>query len=259
MGSHLRDLPHPLNLFEFVTGSHHYHLGLRPCADEELGSSMDRLLDVHLPRLRPAGRVLDVGCGMGGAVALFAARGFRAVGIDPCAGAVRYSRAVLPEGAEVELSQARLEDFEGAPVDAVFLTEVLQHFRDLDRVLARCRALLAPGGAVVVNDPVLHEPVSRERVPYHPAGALVAAAERFGFDIERDDDLTPDVVETLPRMRGEIERRRGELSAFFAARPRVDEEIDELLSHLAHFERGFADGYVSYRATVLRRPEQLRA
>src|SRR5512145_1008403 len=84
-------LPHPLHLFEFLTRSGHYHMGLAPAEGEPLSRAMDRLISVCLARLAPGSRVLDVGSGLGGTVTLLAQAGFRAVGVDPDWRAVAYA------------------------------------------------------------------------------------------------------------------------------------------------------------------------
>ena len=117
-------------------------MGFAPAEGELLSHAMDRLLSDCFRELRPGGRVLDVGAGLGGTVALLARAGFRAVGVDPDPRAVSYARARAPAGAELRCGL--LSDVADGPFDALFLTEVLQHYRELDPLLARCRALLAP-------------------------------------------------------------------------------------------------------------------
>ena len=254
----LDGLPHPQNLFEFVTGSGHYHLGLVESPDDTAAAAADRLLLRAFPQLPSGGRILDVGAGLGGALGLLEGAGFRPLGLEPDAALVDYARSRL--GPEARLLPRRLEDLVELEedLDGLLLTEVLQHFRDLDALLSRCRDLLRPGGVVVVHDPELHERVRWEQVPYHPADALAAAARRAGFDPVERVDLSPQVAPSLPLLREAVARARIPLLQRFAGRPAIAAEVDELLAQLAHLEAGFAQGHLSYRRTVLRRPPDPR-
>lgn len=101
--------------------------------------------------LRPAGgRLLDVGCGNGIFLELFLGRlGWDAMGVDPSPDAV----ARCGEKG-IRAIQATIETF-GDPdgFDVITLWEVLEHVFDPLAVLRRCRALVRPGGALVLTTP----------------------------------------------------------------------------------------------------------
>ncbi len=85
-------------------------------------------------------RVVEIGCGrFGGFVPALRAAGYEATGVDPSA----------PDG-----DWYVPRDFEqyGAPepADAIVACTSLHHVADLDDVLARIEAALAPGGALIV-------------------------------------------------------------------------------------------------------------
>lgn len=98
---------------------------------------------------RCAGTTLDVGCGPGRLTAALARSGVTALGIDVSPAAVRLARA---RGAE-----ARVQDvFAAMPDDRGWRHVLLADGNigiggDPARLLARCRELLAVGGAVVVE------------------------------------------------------------------------------------------------------------
>lgn len=248
----LHDLPHPQHLFEHLTGSHHYHLGLSPGEDESLSASMDRLISAHLGSLRPGGRVLDVGAGMGGALELLAARGFRAVGIEPDASVASYGRSLLAD--EVELCQCGLFEYEGGPFDGLLLTEVLQHFPDLGALLARCRDLMVPGGVALIQGPALNVDASWERVPYHRAGAVADAARSVGLVVEQTRDLTEEVTPSLSRLSRLLAEQMDEMADRFATRPRIEAEIEELVGQVARLEAALEQGELGFEFVVLSRP-----
>jgi SAM-dependent methyltransferase len=84
--------------------------------------------------------VLEVGCGtVGGFVPALLGDGYDAVGVDPEA----------PEGPDYR--RVELERYEpSTPVEGVVASLSLHHVADLDEVLDRLKALLAPGGVLVV-------------------------------------------------------------------------------------------------------------
>jgi ubiquinone/menaquinone biosynthesis C-methylase UbiE len=114
-----------------------------------------RLADLVL--LGPGGRVLDIGCGAGGAL-LPAARRVgptgEAVGIDLSEGMVARTREAA---AEAELDWVRAEvmdatslDFEDAHFDAVLCAFTLGSLADAGAALAEMRRVLRPTGTIGV-------------------------------------------------------------------------------------------------------------
>jgi len=107
--------------------------------------------------LGPGGRVLDVGCGAGGAL-LPAARRVgptgEAIGIDLAPGMVERTRAAAEEAG---LEQVRAEVMDGAALafederfDAVLAAFTLSAIRDAERALAEWRRVLRPTGTLGV-------------------------------------------------------------------------------------------------------------
>jgi SAM-dependent methyltransferase len=92
----------------------------------------------HLPAA-PA-RVVEIGCGpLGGFVPMLESAGYQATGIDPEA----------PAGSSYR--QVEFESYEApGPVDAVVASASLHHVADLAVVLDQVKALLVPGGRLVI-------------------------------------------------------------------------------------------------------------
>jgi SAM-dependent methyltransferase len=119
-------------------------------------------------RLPPA-RVLEVGCGHGGFVALLRLAGFEAAGLELSPWVVRFARETF----DVPVLQGPLEDqaLEPGSLDMIALMDVVEHLRDPGATLARCLTLLKPDGIMLVQ------------TPCYPAGAahetLAARRDRF--------------------------------------------------------------------------------
>ena len=112
----------------------------------------------QLVLLGPGGRVLDVGCGAGGALLPAAHRvgpTGQAVGIDIAPGMVERTRAAAAaeglEQVEAEVMDgAALEGFEDARFDAVLSAFTLSAMPDVERALAEWRRVLTPTGTLGV-------------------------------------------------------------------------------------------------------------
>ncbi|MDR2076985.1 MAG: methyltransferase domain-containing protein, partial [Desulfovibrio sp.] len=128
-----------------LTGS-----ALRPGGLELTGAALAKL------PLAPGSALLDVGCGPGETLALFARSGHRAYGLDPSRAFVRQAAA------RGRVLRARAEDLPLTPavMDAVFCECVLSLTADKRAALAEMRRVLIPGGFLVLAD--IH---SREAVP----------------------------------------------------------------------------------------------
>jgi SAM-dependent methyltransferase len=92
----------------------------------------------HLPA--PPSRVLEIGCGpVGGFVPALLESGYAALGVDPAA----------PDGDSYRQVPFEEHDDSGH-LDAVVACTSLHHVDDLDEVVRRIAARLAPGGAAIV-------------------------------------------------------------------------------------------------------------
>ncbi len=101
-------------------------------------------------RLPPA-RVLEVGCGHGGFVALMRLAGFEATGLELSPWIVRFARETF----DVPMLQGPVESqaLEPGSLDMVVLMDVMEHLRDPLTAVARCLALLKPDGIVLIQTP----------------------------------------------------------------------------------------------------------
>jgi len=99
---------------------------------------------------RLAGKTaLDVGCGGGYLTEEIARLGFAATGVDPSEPSLRAASAHAgDQGLGIRYVRGAGEDlpFETGAFDAVFCCDVLEHVRDLDRVVSEIARVLKPGG-----------------------------------------------------------------------------------------------------------------
>ncbi|HTL69723.1 MAG TPA: class I SAM-dependent methyltransferase [Candidatus Eisenbacteria bacterium] len=107
-----------------------------------------RLLEA-VRRLRPNGRLLDVGAASGALVEQAAGLGYEAEGVEPS----RWLREkAAARGLRVHLGTLPHPDARG-PFDVVTLVDVLEHIPRPIAVLEEIRRVLAPGGLVAVATP----------------------------------------------------------------------------------------------------------
>ncbi len=113
-----------------------------------------------------ARRVVEIGCGAGEILVTLGRRGFGGVGYDPASEAREHARARL---AAAKSPFSVVDDWPTGAFDAVLLLEVLGYLDDPMDVLKRCRALVRPGGHIVLS-------YARVGAGYDP---LVVAGMRF--------------------------------------------------------------------------------
>jgi 2-polyprenyl-3-methyl-5-hydroxy-6-metoxy-1,4-benzoquinol methylase len=99
--------------------------------------------------LRPSGRVLDIGCGMGGMLIPFTFEDCTVVGID-------YGADYAAHGQRLGLD-VRIGGFEKIsaekPFDLIMMSHVLEHVADPVDFLRRAAGHLAPGGVCYIEVP----------------------------------------------------------------------------------------------------------
>jgi SAM-dependent methyltransferase len=111
--------------------------------------------------LLPAGRVLDLGCGVGHSFDLLAPRATVGLDIDPA--------ALAGQGRETVTGDMRQLPFADAAFASVLSVQSLEHVPDPEQVLAEARRVLEPGGAAVFVTPnrLTFGPPDEVIDPYH--------------------------------------------------------------------------------------------
>ena len=100
---------------------------------------------------RPPARVLEIGAGHGGFLALLAAAGFDSIGIELSPWVVDYATRT----SNVRMLRGPLEDqpFEPGTFDLIVAFDVLEHLPDPLGTIALCAKLLQPDGLLILQTP----------------------------------------------------------------------------------------------------------
>ena len=134
---------------------------------EDSASSHGRIL--QWMQMRPASRVLDLGCSDGTLGARLAEMGHTVVGVDQQEH--KGVRERLIDFFEADLEQG-IPDGVGGDFDVVIAADVLEHVRAPEKVLDDVRTVLRPGGSVITSVPNFGHWYPRARV----------ALGRFDYD-----------------------------------------------------------------------------
>lgn len=110
----------------------------------------ERWLDA-IERIRPPGRLLDIGCGTGLFLAVARRRGWLGRGVDDCAQAAAHARGHF--GLEVRDGRFGELPEDGQRFDAITLWDVLEHAPDPLALLRAARRRLAAGGVLGLSLP----------------------------------------------------------------------------------------------------------
>lgn len=110
-------------------------------------------------RLRPEDRVLEIGCGAGGAVDLVAQRigADRVCAVDPSPTFVEMVRKRVP-GADIRAAGAEDVPFDDGGFTVVFSIASMHHWDDRAAGLATAVAKLTPGGRLLIAERLLNQP-----------------------------------------------------------------------------------------------------
>jgi len=104
----------------------------------------------HLRKGEGRQRVLDIGCGSGGAMVLLSKLGWETVGVEFDRKAADVGRA---KGLTIHDGDVADQHFDDSSFDAVVLSHVIEHLPEPGRTLAECHRILKPGGTLVMLTP----------------------------------------------------------------------------------------------------------
>lgn len=200
---------------------------------------------------------LDVGCGGGFLTEEIARMGFDATGVDPSERSIRAAADHAREsGLDIRYATGSGESlpFEDGSFGAVFCCDVLEHVRDLPKVISEISRVLRPGGVfcydtfnrtwasllTVIKISQAWKPWAFMPPNLHvwsmfiKPGEMKALLGQHGLDWKEHRGLMPDVP--IPRLLGYLRRRaRGEWTiAELAARVRMIESRITAVMYLGY-------------------------
>jgi SAM-dependent methyltransferase len=113
----------------------------------------NRFYAILVRRYRPvAGRVLEVGCGLGHLLG-FLSEWYEVFGVDINAWALSEARRNVPGGHFAVLSAEQLRPFLDGSFHVVIAKHVVEHLSDPDRAIAEMARVLVPGGMLLLATP----------------------------------------------------------------------------------------------------------
>jgi SAM-dependent methyltransferase len=169
-----------------------------------------RFPDIYVVRMffkeglqRERGRVLELGCGNGNNLLLFAEFGWEVTGVDCSSGALADASHNL-DGAGTLIGCDLTRDFpvpEAAIFDAILLPNVVYYLprRDFLRILRECRKRLRPGGLMFLSTRVKEDWRWGRGTEVEPGGFRLECREtgEFGLlNVFYDSDEVAELIRT---------------------------------------------------------------
>ncbi len=109
-----------------------------------------QLLDV-IGEFQPAGRLLDVGCGLGHLLKSALDRGYEAVGLDASPAAAEFARSAF--GIKPIVGFFPGYEFGSRSFDIVVMNHVLEHLPEVGPPLSEAKRILKPDGVLAIAAP----------------------------------------------------------------------------------------------------------
>ncbi len=184
-------------------------------------------------------RLVDLGCGAGGALALARDRGAQAIGVDrqPGQGQICGTLEHLPladASAEVALSEC-----------AICLAD------DLEQAVTECQRILVPGGRLALSDVVLEHRL--ENVPAPMAQALCLTGQRHPETLIKHLEATGFVVTSRRDHRDDLLAMRDEIAGkvdYEGLLGALGDRGQPLLAAIQEIEAAVEDGTLGYVSLV---------
>ncbi|MFO1326900.1 MAG: bifunctional class I SAM-dependent methyltransferase/GNAT family N-acetyltransferase [Rubrivivax sp.] len=238
----------PLNVYarllELQEGRVDYlHFGVFERPDEPVLAAQQRASDLLWQALPPAGRLLEVGIGLGTTLARLRREGWSPLGITP--EAAQIDVAQRRHGPGLPLQCVRLEDLGAAagPFDTLLFQESAQYVAPLEIFAAADRLLVEGPAHLVVMDEFALDRRDAEHWGLHHRGHFIALAQRCGWRLQQHTDLSLAVQPTLTYLIDGIRRWRARLLADLPVTP---VQMDELDAALHRVQGLYAQGLQGY-------------
>lgn len=250
----LRAVAFPLNVYaralELEEGQvHDLHYGLHETPDSPTAVAQRRSTELLWRHLPPPCRLLEVGLGFGTTLARLVAAGYNATGITPDRAQLACART--RHGESLPAVCARLEDFHDSPGgwDALLFQESAQYIDPLD-LLTRADELLAEHGEILILDEFALRRTAPGRENLHLLQHFLALAQRHGFAVVEQLDLSRQAAPTLDYLLRVVSRHAAALQRDLGVSA---ETLAALSAANVTYREKYADGRYGYFLLKLRR------
>ena len=140
--------------------------------------------------------ILDVGCGIGGNTLRLLEEGFKVEALSPD---TAQEKAFLAKG-KAPFHLSKFENFDVEQTyDLILMSESAQYI-PIKKGMEKCSNLLNDGGSLLISDYFLREKFEKDNifsVSTHYKDEYLKAAEEYGFEIVKSEDITSKVTPTL--------------------------------------------------------------
>lgn len=127
----------------------------------------------------PPAKVLEIGCGHGGFVAMLRQAGYDATGLELSPSIVQFATESF--GVPVLTGPIEDQSIPPASLDAIVMMDVMEHLPDPVATLSRCVGLLKPDGVMLVQTPGYPEGTTFD--------GLTAAGHKFPMMLDPQEHL----------------------------------------------------------------------
>ncbi len=235
--SPFKDLTFPLNVYAHA-------LLLQEGKAINLHAAQQFSTDLLMTRLpSPPCRILEVGVGLGTTLSLLNQSGYDVHGITPDVQQVAYIQKNL-NSSEASVSCHSLQDFKAQPenFDVVLLQESAQSIEPLV-IFNKALDLLPLSGDLVIIDAFALKYDEAGMEDLHLLNDLVALAERFGFELVEQVDLSTQAAPTLDYLLQITATHRQRLIKDLAL---TDEQLTRLDESNRDYHKKYASGHYGY-------------
>lgn len=251
----------PLNVYarmlELGEGRLDYlHYGLFEHDDEPVWQAQERASQLLWAALPPPCRVLEVGVGVGTTLRRLGEAGYQALGISP--DAAQLDEVRFRHGDAVRVLNSTLEAIVPGhdPWDLLLLQESAQYIAPLDLFEAADRLLVAEDANLVVMDEFALDRRAPEHTGLHSRGHFLALAQRMGWQLVQEHDVSRQAQRTLAAIRRHVRQQREHLRRELAV---DDSQIETLLLATERYQELYEQGVYGYgllRLHRARRPQR---
>jgi 2-polyprenyl-3-methyl-5-hydroxy-6-metoxy-1,4-benzoquinol methylase len=127
----------------------------------------------------PPAKVLEIGCGHGGFVAMLRQAGFDAMGLELSPSIVKFASEIFA----IDVLTGPIEDQDLPPqsLDAIVMMDVLEHLPSPVTTLKKCFDLLKPGGIMLLQTPAYPEGMTLQQIS--------ETGHKFAMMLDRNEHL----------------------------------------------------------------------